>query len=963
MPDGSSQPLQTMEASRENQKANSGPLQHENEPSVQNNYPKARTPPRISPPPLKRQRIGYSSFSDREGNPRPQPALKSTSDLGESGLLSGPKLSSTSKLQVPLANHLTGSRHPREDDERSHSSSSISIRSNSTAPLCRSCRKSITKGYDPQVLCPSCHRPYHESCRKPLPGAEDQPDLERCFKCVPGRRKSRMQMNHPLLSEAIYSSTKSHINRPSISLSTAISFSNTSAEKLPPLPARPMSDVNPKMPEQSKGHQISATGKSHAQYQLSLPSSRRRDASASTAFFEEDEIQDNVLDKLIVPISQFHSKPQGPKRPVESFAAAGRTEIPETPDQLQGSSQIPTTRATSESTQRNVTTSPSPHNRDSNARHFIPPTLMPGQKRPTASLCCICRVQPVRYLGGKGDKLLKCQNCKAKEKKEVLQDVDTTIPETPESTLPNQSSTDPSPHITRPSSSASLTNDAASKHLWIPSTLTVSKRLKIRTKALPANALSTYKEPQEEIQSPSPTQNHRRPEIGAQATANVPTVDEVIANETDASLPVAKHPVAEPSVVDPPIVERPANDEMPNDSEIGDNPIASYEHTEDTHEASESDGPASTNTRPTEYTPSLEMSALQPPANDGLDLASQGLEPHTQSFYVKRDLIGMALIAANGERWSTAQVNNWIADNFFLYRKGEGNWEKSVSTTLSKCSDFHGAQVPGQRARLWTFQSTSSRMKFEKEFAQHPALAPKSISQNSTARLARKTVAQPVCGLQSQSEKGIQAASADAPPSTTASRGERILEQQNLELVSANTVSNVEPHREISGIYMPFERPEDYLALHKKEANPNISREIDFFKAFPQYAKPSIETMSKAEIQAKIENIKERPSRKAGFGNKILRPGVRPRRDPHDEMEGKWHPTFGIRSQGGVPTRREDVDDTVTMKETFGFPDNPVPVLFEGQLAFRDGTPVSGKLPRLRGAYKVGRLFGGELRL
>jgi uncharacterized CHY-type Zn-finger protein len=33
--------------------------------------------------------------------------------------------------------------------------------------VCRTCNKASTTKYDPIILCPSCRRPYHDSCRAP----------------------------------------------------------------------------------------------------------------------------------------------------------------------------------------------------------------------------------------------------------------------------------------------------------------------------------------------------------------------------------------------------------------------------------------------------------------------------------------------------------------------------------------------------------------------------------------------------------------------------------------------------------------------------------------------------------------------------------------------------------------------------------------------------------------------------
>jgi hypothetical protein len=50
------------------------------------------------------------------------------------------------------------------------------------------------------------------------------------------------------------------------------------------------------------------------------------------------------------------------------------------------------------------------------------------------------------------------------------------------------------------------------------------------------------------------------------------------------------------------------------------------------------------------------------------------------------------------------------------------------------------------------------------------------------------------------------------------------------------------------------------------------------------------------------------------------------------------------------PTRKE----YTSLEELFDFPDNTIPIISEGQLAYRDGTRTDdGRLPRAREVFKL----------
>ncbi|KAF2642419.1 hypothetical protein P280DRAFT_516202 [Massarina eburnea CBS 473.64] len=365
-----------------------------------------------------------------------------------------------------------------------------------------------------------------------------------------------------------------------------------------------------------------------------------------------------------------------------------------------------------------------------------------------------------------------------------------------------------------------------------------------------------------------------------------------------------------------PVVSNALHKEPPDTAEICDAPTSVHHVKKESFESaitSDSEGPSSTTTRPTEYTSLPDVSVLHLLSADPESLHQES-ELYKKGPYSLREIIGIALLAAKGVPWTAAQVQRWIADNFFKYQKVKGSWEKSVATLLSSQVAFKGKKMTGQMAHMWSFANATHQEAYEKLYAKHPALA-----------------------------------STRNPPI--------VAEKLEEDMVSMEeTIS-----QEVCSGLMPFERVEDYPALQNEKPDPNVRRESNFFRAFPQYARPSIETMSEEDIQRKIEEIKRRPNRKTYFGAK-LHPARLSQRDTHDERTGTWQPIIPIQ-------QREDAADEAkikpkkSLKELLELPENPIPIIYDGQLAFRDGTLVNGRIPRSRVIYKPGKVFGGELRL
>ncbi|KAK5002336.1 hypothetical protein LTR28_011546 [Elasticomyces elasticus] len=103
-------------------------------------------------------------------------------------------------------------------------------------------------------------------------------------------------------------------------------------------------------------------------------------------------------------------------------------------------------------------------------------------------------------------------------------------------------------------------------------------------------------------------------------------------------------------------------------------------------------------------------------------------------------------------------------------------------------------------------------------------------------------------------------------------------------------------------------------------------------------------------LESKLEEIRKRPSRKARFGkNKPVR------RDRKSAVES----AKDLNLEVGHPPAPEQTDDgrTVThytnIYDLLGIPENVIPTLYNGHLAFRDGNMINGLLGRSKTLLKL----------
>jgi hypothetical protein len=325
--------------------------------------------------------------------------------------------------------------------------------------------------------------------------------------------------------------------------------------------------------------------------------------------------------------------------------------------------------------------------------------------------------------------------------------------------------------------------------------------------------------------------------------------------------------------------------------------------------------------------------------------------------YTIKQLAGMALLAADG-LCSASQVQRWVADNFPGYHRGEGGWEKSLQAKLAGKGEFRAVKRAGDKYRLYAFADATSRTEIENMFGDHPAVkAAKHTTKNAPTQ-ADRVVAREVA-VTAQLKHLPIVAQPELPRNVHLDETQ-ITTEADLEVdkpfdtakcivkspASVSSTPDTDPFsitdetvsHHIDGVFMPFERADRFRPINRPDP-PNIRRESSFWKAFPELAKPSVDSMSDADIQDKIKEIKSRPSKKAAWGNRLAFARLH-RDDVHDERASACK--SGARCEQRDPRSMEtqDAGERQSLKNIFDLPRNPIPILHNEQLAFRDGTLV-----------------------
>ncbi len=320
--------------------------------------------------------------------------------------------------------------------------------------------------------------------------------------------------------------------------------------------------------------------------------------------------------------------------------------------------------------------------------------------------------------------------------------------------------------------------------------------------------------------------------------------------------------------------------------------------------------------------------------------------PEPKKPHTNRELARIALVAANGTGMAALQVIDWLASRFSYLQKGQGAWEKSLKSVLSRKPEFHrlrAAGPPHESRVLYSFANAATRAKYEKEYQSYLPSAVVPDPQGSRQK-ARKSVPQRhgadtveqhegiQNGPTSHIKKSVTKAIKSAPSHQTVTIRDS-LPLPNLAEVTSNN----------NAMFNPFERttaPRPKIALTDDS---EIKHETSFRSVYPRDIAPSIETMTPEEKAAKIAEIKARPSRKQFFGATWRLAHVRryERRDVHDQSDGAWRPNSTTeRSMSEENSAMNDCDENRSLLQVFNLPTNALPFSDGNELAFRDGTLV-----------------------
>ena len=547
---------------------------------------------------------------------------------------------------------------------------------------------------------------------------------------------------------------------------------------------------------------------------------------------------------------------------------------------------------------------------------------------------------------------------KCKKRAESLTQTQETIPETPVSMPPQSCAAGRG----RPQSAVSGFNQAvaASPTTWLQSGFSSSNSKQITSKKVRPADISpgpkaSQKEPalsDSQLRKPStPTKREVPPLPETQAMSGEDARDSNVSAETESPLPTRSELDGDRSPLD--VALDTSAGAAQSDSEAS-HSVLGENVTEQSTEA-EVLGPAFLlATR--DHLPQA-TSGLDSPASRVEEGAAQARSKPRNGQYTIKQLAGMALLTSD-KPCSAAQVQGWVADNFSGYHKGKGGWERSIHSNLSGKDEFQAVKRAGDRFRMYAFADAASRAQFENMFGNHPAVkATKYLSKNAPIQAETvvahegnvsaqqdhaQNVAQSVTpdemqldDVQSSAEAAIRV---EIPPATPEPLILPLPPSNNTPNRGISPINDENVLHDIDGVFMPFERADRFQCVEKADP-PNVRRESSFWKAFPELAQPSVDTMSDVDIENKIKEIKSRPSKKAAWGKRLAFVRLH-RKDVHDERAGAPKSMAPLEPRESQNIEMQDAGEPQSLKDIFDLPQNPIPILHNEQLAFRDGTLV-----------------------
>jgi hypothetical protein len=387
--------------------------------------------------------------------------------------------------------------------------------------------------------------------------------------------------------------------------------------------------------------------------------------------------------------------------------------------------------------------------------------------------------------------------------------------------------------------------------------------------------------------------------------------------------------------------------------------------------------------RPTTPCPEEPCNDVMPPHRVGTGntpVSETTSESQPRRRVTNRERARMALAAAGGQRLTTAEIVDWNLQMFPHLNEKQISLERNITAVLSIFSEFKGKKILGARGnkQLWGFADTNIQRQYQREYAgYYTSLANPTAQRKDRVLVAHLDSSNATTKRQDDARPGLKEVMDGRPIDEVATpdKSEAMLEDVVVaESEECDTSSSASP---------------DTHGSHQALSIDSLSGGRFFEECF-SHQTPLLEAMTQTDIDRKVSEIKQRPSRKRFFGPEHRLAHVRRygRQDIHDESEGAWKQGLydKVKTTAGSTSAdvgSKDGEGVATVRQLFNLPKNAIPMNSgQTELAFRDGTLVStlasnlsvskhkrtnlqqqigGKLPRPRQIHKVGKMFGGEL--
>ncbi|KAL6159147.1 hypothetical protein ACJBU6_03236 [Exserohilum turcicum] len=782
----------------------------------------------------------------------------------------------------------------------------------SCKPVCRVCDKTTATSYNPIITCPGCAKSYHDSCRKPPPIQGVDPQHWRCSACLNDARKHTRSI----------SSSKPVLPRHSIVRDIF----------------RPRGAESPATTNLS-GPTKESTFDGHIGCQTfcaSTPDSRGLE----------------ILNKPKDIIGSFlRSEP-------EQFDLS---EVPRTP-----------TRYLSKPDSSGSSSQPH-HVRAQNEAVVLDSSTALQKCVSPIALCSVCQKRSILVRSGDGS--AQCQACQSMSRAKETELLE--IPETPEAvafhnTQIIKSSLEAANFMV--STTVSPVAEAQYHSLFDPSRVTPKPKMR---KVGDDKPPFTFAASLHDLQS-GPTSE------GFSIVKKIKQKPTPQAAELNRTSPFGHAPTQSPHIArqseeDDRNSTRTLRTKPQNEPTVSTvQPALRNENDVQTHSPPQRP-PAPTNDDAAAYKPYSGQGNLETimskgsPKSLSLPLFPKnliGLDTEDETLFIcqkrptNRELARIALACANGPSMTAIQITDWLAQKLPYLQKGQGNWEKSLKTTLSFYDEFRGKRAMGSHdgSVLWSFAKAADKARYQNEYRvylayfSHQNEEQDKQEQQGKTRLRSAIESAPTRYAKSTRRNGFTgipyARDSVTPPT---------VQDSSLMVSPVSATSHGSPLRSQA-------QPRKLSSSRDRvEFASGVKRETSFHDVYPCSTKRPIEIMTSEEKAAKAAQIRARPTRKELFDSNQRLAHVRRyrRQDIHDESDGAWEPeSVGVRKKANRwkgDTLVNDCGRSRSLHEVFNLPANAIPMNNGNELAFRDGTLINGRLPRPRHTYRVGRRLGAVL--